>query len=89
MYFNIYVLALDIIICILELINNAYHTTPGIDLFVVLDTVATDKDRKFLLNLQICNLHREETVVLSLLPFILCTRGEIKRCDLRGVTRVL
>lgn len=30
MYFNIYALALEIIICILELINNAHHTAPGI-----------------------------------------------------------
>lgn len=70
-------------------VNNAYHTTPGIDGLVVFDMVATDRNRKFLLDLQICNLHREERTVLSLLPFILYKRKEIKGCDLRCDTRVL
>lgn len=52
----------------------------------MLDTGATDGDRKLLLNLQMCNPYREGGIVLSLLLFILCQRIEIKGCDLRGDT---
>jgi len=45
---------------------------------VVLGTVATDRDRQFLLNLQICNLYREERIALSLLPFLLAKEERLR-----------
>lgn len=42
----------------------------------MLDTAAVDRDRKFLLNSQVCNPYREEGIVLSLLAFTLCKRKE-------------